>query len=144
MAKQTLASMSVEVLLKMRDKIGKVLSRKAESLKKELALLGKDYKEVSRIAINGRKKTGSLAGRKIPPKYRDPESKATWAGRGAQPVWMRDALKSGKKADDFLIDKPAKMTAAKKVGRKKASGRPKRKVRRAAKSNGAPASASAA
>ena len=94
-------------------------AEKLKHFKRELALLGKDYKEVARIAIHGKKKKISLAGRKIAPKYRDPKSKVTWAGRGAQPVWMRDALKSGKKAEDFLIDKLVKKTAAKKVGKKK-------------------------
>jgi DNA-binding protein H-NS len=38
----------------------------------------------------------------------------TWAGRGARPVWMREALKEGKKPEDFLINKPAKKTRRKK------------------------------
>jgi DNA-binding protein H-NS len=114
MAKQNLASMSFESLIKMRDQIGIVLSRKADELKKQLAALGADYAEVGRIAVFGKKK--SLAGRKVPPKYRGPGGQ-TWAGRGAQPVWMRDALKAGKKAEDFLIAKsavPAKRSAKKK------------------------------
>jgi DNA-binding protein H-NS len=45
-----------------------------------------------------------LRGRKVPPKYRSPSGE-TWAGRGARPRWMVEALKRGKKADDFLIDK---------------------------------------
>jgi DNA-binding protein H-NS len=32
----------------------------------------------------------------------------TWAGRGLQPLWLRDAIKSGKKLDSFLIVKTAK------------------------------------
>ena len=115
MAKQNLASMAVDALLKMRDDIGKVLSRKAKTLQKELASLGADYK-VGRTAIYRNKKS-ALAGRKVAPKYRDPKSKATWAGRGVQPVWMREALKAGKKADHFLIVKGAKK--AKKAKRKK-------------------------
>jgi DNA-binding protein H-NS len=115
MAKQNLASMSFESLLKMRDEIGAVISRKAEDLKKQLAALGADYAEVGRIAVYGKKKK-SLAGRKVPPKYRGPGG-LTWAGRGAQPVWMREALKAGKKAEDFLIAKtaiPTKRSAKKK------------------------------
>jgi DNA-binding protein H-NS len=145
MAKRSLTSMSVEALLTLRDDIGKVLTTKAETLRRQLAALGQDYKEFGRIAIYGKKSRGSLAGRKVAPKYRDPKSSVTWAGRGAQPVWLRDALKSGKKLDSFLIDKPAKSTAGKKVGKKK-QGRPtKRKVRRtksaSRKTTGAAASA---
>jgi len=54
-AKQNLASMSVDALLKLRDDIGAALSRKADALKKELVSLGSDYAEVGRIAIYGKK-----------------------------------------------------------------------------------------
>jgi len=101
MAKARLQSMSVDALLKLRHDVGVVLSRKADALKKELAALGTDYAEVGRVAVYGRK------GRKVAPKYRNPKTGETWAGRGAQPVWMREALKAGKKPDDFLIDKGA-------------------------------------
>jgi DNA-binding protein H-NS len=113
MAKQNLASLSVDALLKLRDDIGSVLSKKADNLKKELAALGADYAEVGRIALYGKKRK-SLAGRKVAAKYRDPKSKMTWAGRGAQPVWMREAIKAGKKPEEFLISKPAKKARRKK------------------------------
>jgi len=110
MAKQSLASMSLDALLKLRDEVGAALSRRAEGLKKELRALGEDYKEVGRIAIYGKKKTA----RKVAPKYRDPKSKATWAGRGGMPGWMRAELKNGKKREDFLIIKtPRKKHKAK-------------------------------
>jgi DNA-binding protein H-NS len=115
---KSLTSMSVAVLMKMRDDVVAALNEKANTLKKELRALGGDYAEVGRIAIYG-KKRNSLAGRKVAAKYRDPKSKATWAGRGAQPVWLRDAVKAGKKVEDFLIVKPAA----------KAKGK-RRKVRR--------------
>ena len=37
-------------------------------------------------------------------KYRD-KSGNTWAGRGAQPVWLRDKLKAGAKLEDFAVNK---------------------------------------
>src|SRR5713226_8559651 len=103
MAKQSLASMSVEALVKLRDEIGAVLRRKADALKKELASIGADYARVGRIVIYGKReksKKHALAGRKVKPKYRDAKSKMTWAGRGAQPVWLRDAIKGGAKLDN--------------------------------------------
>ena len=69
--------MSVEALIKMRDDVAAALGRKADALKKELASLGTDYAEVGRIAVSGKKKT--LAGRKVPIKYRD---KAGNTGQG--------------------------------------------------------------
>jgi DNA-binding protein H-NS len=49
--------------------------------------------------------------RKVAPKYRGPGGEL-WAGRSATPRWLRAAVKgTGKKREDFLIDKA--------VGRKK-------------------------
>ena len=109
---KSLTSMSVDVLLKMRDDVTAAIGKKADALKKELAEMGADYKEVGRSA------TSAIAGRKEPPKYRSPNGE-TWAGRGAQPVWLREAIKAGKKADDFLIAKGAKKSTVKKAKRAK-------------------------
>jgi hypothetical protein len=55
MPKQRLASMSVNALLKLKNDISGILSRRAEALRRELRSLGEDYKEVGRIAIYGKK-----------------------------------------------------------------------------------------
>src|SRR5689334_16095027 len=51
-----------------------------------------------KLALNGRgRKRSALAGKKVPPKYRNPADKGeTWTGRGRQPLWLVAALKSGK------------------------------------------------
>ena len=64
---KSLASMSVDALVKLRDDIGSVLSGKANELKKQLSALGSDYAEVGRIAVYGKKRK-SLAGRKVAPR----------------------------------------------------------------------------
>jgi DNA-binding protein H-NS len=102
MPKQNLASMPVDALIKLRDEVGAILSRKANELKGHLAQLNGSGK-ISNGKADGRGK--SLKGRKVAPKYRSrKDSKLTWAGRGATPVWMRDEMKAGKlKKDAFLI-----------------------------------------
>jgi len=120
MAKQSLASMPLNALLSLRDKVGDIINKRAEALKKELRSLGEDYKEVGRIAIYGRSKT---KGRKVPAKYRHPKTGETWAGRGAQPRWLVAELKDGKKLDSFLIQK-----SAKKRGKASAARRKKRRA----------------
>ena len=92
---QSLASMSVDALLKMRDEIGRVLSRKAEDLKEQLSQLGGGSGGES-SGGRGRRKRGSVKGRKVVPKYRGPGGE-TWAGRGARPRWMVEQMKQGKK-----------------------------------------------
>jgi DNA-binding protein H-NS len=119
MAKPNLASMTSDALLKLRNEIGAVLGRRAEALKKELRSLGEDYARVGRIAIYGKKKATAKSRRRVAAKYRDPKTKATWAGRGTQPAWMREAIRAGKKSEDFLIAKPRTKAATKRAAAKR-------------------------
>ena len=98
MAKPNLTNMSVDALLKLRADVGAALSRKSKELESQLSRLGGDIGSRRKI------RTSSLKGRKVAVKYRD-RSGNTWAGRGAQPVWLRDKLKAGAKLEDFAVDK---------------------------------------
>jgi DNA-binding protein H-NS len=91
----SLKRMNVQALMNLRKQIDKRLLELRVELENQLA------------AITGQAKPkgkASLKGSKVPPKYRSPSGE-TWAGRGAKPRWLVEALKKGKKADDFLIDK---------------------------------------
>ena len=98
MARANLSSMSFEALLRLREEIGKVLDQKAVQLQNQLSRLGAE--------IGNRGRQSSMKGRKVPVKYRDKEGN-TWAGRGAQPVWLREKLKAGAKLEDFAVQKTA-------------------------------------
>jgi DNA-binding protein H-NS len=94
----SLKGMNVQALMSLRNQIDRRLAELRAELEKQLAALsGQPKGKAVRIS-------SSLKGRKVPPKYRSPSGE-TWAGRGARPRWMVEALKRGKKADDFLIDK---------------------------------------
>ena len=109
----TLSSMSVEELLKLRDEVARVLSEKAGQLRDQLSRLGGEVG-------NGRRgRRSAMKGRKVPAKYRDKEGN-TWAGRGAQPVWLREKLKAGAKLEDFAVQKTA---AARKASPRKTKKR---------------------
>jgi DNA-binding protein H-NS len=95
-----LSSISVDALLKLRDDVEQALSRKANELQDQLSRFGRAP------ALRGR--GSSLKGRKVPIKYRD-RSGNTWAGRGAQPVWLREKLKAGAKLQDFAVHKTASL-----------------------------------
>src|SRR5437879_5802168 len=44
----------------------------------------------------------------VPPKYRNPDQPSeTWAGRGKQPRWLVEQLRSGRRIGDFRIKKAA-------------------------------------
>ena len=113
MPKPNLSSASVDALLKLRDEVEKALSRRAKELQDQLSRLGRAP------ALRGG--GSSLKGRKVPVKYRD-RSENTWAGRGAQPVWLREKLKAGAKLDDFAVHKTA--------ASRKASPRKRRRAKR--------------
>jgi DNA-binding protein H-NS len=99
MARPTnLESMSVDQLLKLKANIENVLSRRVSQLQSELSKLTDHHKKAS---------ASPLAGRKVAIKYRD-KAGNTWAGRGAQPRWLRDKLKGGAKLQDFAVDKSIK------------------------------------
>src|SRR5947207_2540341 len=112
----SLSSMSVDALLKLRDDIGTLLSQKASQLKDQLSRLGGE------VGTGRRGRRGSLKGRKVAIKYRD-RSGNTWAGRGAQPLWLREKLKAGAKLEDFAVQKTG--------ASRKASPRKSNKRRRA-------------
>jgi hypothetical protein len=117
MARTSLGSMSVEALLKLRDDVGKVLSQKAVQLEQQLSKLGGE------VGGGRRGRGSSMKGRKVPAKYRDKEGN-TWAGRGAQPVWLREKLKAGAKLEDFAVQKTA---ASRKASPRKAKTRRRKK-----------------
>ncbi len=47
---------------------------------------------------------GTVVKRPVPPKYRHPETGATWTGRGKPPRWITAAEAEGRTRTDFLIE----------------------------------------
>jgi DNA-binding protein H-NS len=103
-----LKSMSVAKLQDLRGKVDAAIAEKVATRRRELEVqlseLAHHDPHGSRGKARGHRPMGS-----VPPKYRNPNDPSqTWAGRGLQPLWLRDAVKSGKKLDSFLIVKTAK------------------------------------
>ncbi len=48
-------------------------------------------------------KRSAGGGAKVPPKYRDPATGATWSGRGLKPKWLEAALAEGRSLSDFAL-----------------------------------------
>jgi DNA-binding protein H-NS len=100
MPRTNLSSMSIDALLKLRDDVEKALGRRANELQEQLSRLGR----APTFRKSGRE--SALKGRKVAVKYRD-KSGNTWAGRGAQPIWLREKLKAGAKLEDFAVRRTA-------------------------------------
>jgi DNA-binding protein H-NS len=88
--------LSNEALCKLRDEIAAVLEGRAESLRKELKRLTGDSRASNGVKAPKVKRINNA------PKYRGPGGK-TWAGRGARPRWLSNALEAGRTLDEFLI-----------------------------------------
>jgi DNA-binding protein H-NS len=106
MPNPNLSGMTVEALLELRERVDETLLKRRAELEQQLARMGKAIAVVGRARVV-RGGGSALKGRTVPPKYRGPSGE-TWAGRGARPRWLVEAIKGGKKLDDFLIDKEAR------------------------------------
>jgi DNA-binding protein H-NS len=99
-----LKSMSVPKLMELKSKVEAAIAEQVKARRSELEM------ELSKLARHDSSaKRGKVDGRVGPrgpvaPKYRNPkDTSQTWAGRGLQPLWVREAIKAGKKLDSFLI-----------------------------------------
>jgi DNA-binding protein H-NS len=109
-----LAGMNFESLMELKEQVEDALSGYRTTLENQLASIGGS---IASLAGGGRR--GAMKGRKVAAKYRGPEGEL-WAGRGATPRWLVAAMKeTGKKRDDFLIDKGAGGTKTKRRAQKK-------------------------
>jgi DNA-binding protein H-NS len=98
-----LKSMSVERLWSLHEQLVAELERKiaAEKATLEQRLRALGLERISRKPERARRPYP-----KVFPKYRNPKNaEETWAGRGKQPRWLAAQLRSGKKLDDFLIQR---------------------------------------
>jgi DNA-binding protein H-NS len=96
--------MSVEELMLLRERADRLIGEKLVSEKKALQ---EKLSAIERYEQGTSARTSLSVHRarfrRVPPKYRDPETGATWAGRGQMPRWMAQRVKQGARPEDFLI-----------------------------------------
>ena len=63
---------------------------------------GKRGRPAGKTTLAGRKSATKKTGAARGAKFRDPSGN-TWGGRGPRPQWLRDALASGRKLEDFAV-----------------------------------------
>ena len=103
---EQLSAMPIAALRDLQDKLGKRIQalaseEKQKAVKKARELIeayGIDQKDIfGRAAYSGSMGV-SQPKRTVEPKYRDPETGATWTGRGKAPKWL-----AGKNREDLRI-----------------------------------------
>ncbi|MDH6257737.1 H-NS histone family protein [Bradyrhizobium sp. BR13661] len=63
-------------------------------------------------------KTAKRKGARLAPKFRNPDDPTqTWAGRGLQPKWLKQAMRNGKGLDEFAIRQDSTTETKNKRGR---------------------------
>jgi DNA-binding protein H-NS len=95
-----LSTKSVNELWDLHEQIVSLLSSK---MNEEKALLEKRLKELHSASAATSDARAKRPYPPVRPKYRDPVSAETWAGRGKRPRWLVAALKKGKHLEDFRI-----------------------------------------
>jgi DNA-binding protein H-NS len=107
---EELAGLSVEELISLNERIAKMVSDRIGTEKKDLEYKLEAIHRFEERTLARRRSEQADAGSadmrrrpKASPKYRNPETGETWAGRGMQPRWMRQAIEAGHGQEDFRI-----------------------------------------
>lgn len=101
-APDQLANMPIDELITLKDRLDRLISTRLEAEKMAI---------VKKLDLIKRLEAGTSDARFSPaahrpkalPKYRNPATGETWAGRGQQPRWMRTAIEAGRRQEDFRI-----------------------------------------
>ena len=104
-------SASLQELLAQRAAIEKQIAdaqREARqaAISQVKALMSEYGLSAADIAAKGtgvRAAAAPKTGGKVPAKYRNAATGETWTGRGLQPKWLKSALASGARIDDFTL-----------------------------------------
>jgi DNA-binding protein H-NS len=115
-----LERLTTNELLDIRDYVDALLKDRAVGERREIE------RTLARISAGdgagserGRPRS-RMKGMKVAPKYRNPETGETWAGRGARPRWLQALMRRGRKLEEFAIAKTAGAKRSKRaVGRRK-------------------------
>lgn len=108
---------------------GEVIGR----IRKEIAKYGLTAEQLFGDAPKGKRHSNSRSSTKSrEPKYGDANGNV-WGGIGKRPEWLRQALSSGQRLDDFLLVQSGAVAATPKTSRKKAGKAPAPKAQAASK-----------
>ena len=102
MKRDDFSSMSLDELWALRSEISSVLTSKISAEKTELERRLRELRSNTLPSEAARRERRPYP--RVFPKYRNPaDPTETWAGRGRQPRWVTEQLRSGRKLEDFRI-----------------------------------------
>jgi DNA-binding protein H-NS len=126
-----LETLTTPELLDIRDYVNELLKSRVVEERREIERTLARIAEVGWESASQSRQRSSLKQVKSAPKYRNPETGKTWAGRGAPPRWVQALLRRGRKLEDFAIQKGGgvKNRAAKRMRKGPGAKRPRPKKR---------------
>ncbi len=77
-------------------------AERAEAIARVQALMSEHGLTMADLGARAPKATRAAV-KQVPAKYRDTGTGQTWSGRGLQPNWLKAALVSGRKLEDFNV-----------------------------------------
>ena len=97
--------LGLDELIQIRDRAERLIGEKLVSEKKALQekLRAIERYEARTVELTPTERRQKPKSKQVAPKYRDPESGLTWAGRGQMPRWMAKRVAQGAKREQFLI-----------------------------------------
>jgi DNA-binding protein H-NS len=104
---QALLSKSHDKVLSQIVQLAKDAGLTAADIAKALAE-GKPAKTAKLAKASKVAKKGTLAGKKVAPKYRNPANpEQTWTGRGVSPTWVQALKTAGTLDSALIVNEPA-------------------------------------
>jgi DNA-binding protein H-NS len=103
----SLDHLAIDELMALKEQVETILSERVAAEKQALKAKLAQLERFTRSASDQTSHHDQPKGRAKPaPKYRNPVTGETWAGRGLRPRWMAKAIESGATPEEFLIQKP--------------------------------------
>ena len=116
-------SLSLEELLDIRHHVNSVLRDRVGKERREIEKTLARLSAVDEGGARRGRRPGVRKGQKLPPKFCNPDTGETWAGRGARPRWLAAMLKKGRKLEEFSVAGMGAARGRAARGRKKRSKR---------------------
>lgn len=99
---------SLKELLAQKEALDKEIENtkkqaRSEALAKVRALMLEYGLTSADLSAKSTAKGGARSGGKVAVKYRNTATGDTWSGRGLRPNWLKAAIASGRKIDEFAV-----------------------------------------
>jgi len=106
--KSNLQSMSAAELWSLYEDLAKTLAERLTAEKELLETRLTQLNQRQHLEQKRREKSARRPYPRVFPKFRNPDQPSeTWAGRGKRPRWLVAQLNSGRRIEDFRIDRSA-------------------------------------